>query len=206
MFTGLIEETGLVAAIFPTPSAIRLVVTAEICARSTRVGDSIAVNGVCLTVVKLERKGVRRAVGLHFDLLLETWNRTNLSQSKIGSAVNLERALEVGARLGGHFVTGHVDDTGVIEKWERAGKDQVLDIEVPRSLRRFFVSKGSVALDGISLTVAGLTRTGFRIWIIPHTYEVTALRERQVGDRVNLETDLLGKYVARLTTARASSA
>ena len=193
MFTGLIEETGRVARITPTPSGIRLVVAAAICARGTRVGDSIAVNGACLTVVKRERR--RAGVQLHFDLLQETWIRTSLHQSPIGAAVNLERALAANARLGGHFVTGHVDDLGTITRWERSGRDHVLEITAPRGLRPFFVTKGSVAVDGISLTIAGVTRTGICLWIIPHTYEVTTLRERKVGDVVNLETDLLGKYV-----------
>ena len=204
MFTGLIEETGVLAAIAPRATGIRLVIAAQVCAGGTKVGDSIAVNGVCLTVVKLERKVTRTGARLHFDLLQETWNRTNLSQAQTGSAVNLERALAVGSRMGGHFVTGHIDDTGVIRKWERSGKDQVLDIEAPRALRCYFVPKGSVSVDGISLTVAAVTRTGFRIWIIPHTLAVTAFRERQVGDRVNLETDLLGKYVEQFLAQRGA--
>ncbi len=207
MFTGLIEETGRIARVTPTLTGIRLAVTCRTCARGTRLGDSIAVNGACLTVVqRVPRKsGPAGTVDLHFDLLQETWRRTSLSQAQVGAAVNLERALAANARLGGHFVTGHVDDTGMITRWERSGKDHVLDIAAPAALRPLFVPKGSVAVDGISLTVADVTRTGFRIWIIPHTHAVTALHERQVGDRVNLETDLLGKYVARMlgtTTSR----
>ena len=198
MFTGLIEEIGTIVSIHPTVASIRLTIAAQVCARGTRLGDSIAVNGACLTVVKIERKRGRPGVALQFDLLQETWTRTSLSEARVGSAVNLERALAVGARLGGHFVTGHVDDTGVIKKWERSGKDHVLEIDASRALRRFFVPKGSVAVDGISLTVAATTRAGFRCWIIPHTRAVTALNERRVGERVNLETDLLGKYVEKL--------
>jgi riboflavin synthase len=198
MFTGLVEETGTILRIDPQENSIRLVVQAAVTSVGTRIGDSIAVNGACLTVVQIERTRSRKVARLHFDLLQETWKRTSLSQSASGAAVNLERALSVGARLGGHFVTGHVDDTGVIRQWERAGKDHVLEIETPKPLRRYLVPKGSVAVDGISLTVSDVTRTGFRIWIIPHTFDVTALRERRVGDRVNLETDLLGKYVERL--------
>ena len=135
------------------------------------------------------------------DLLRETWERTNLQFAAAGSLVNLERALAVGGRLGGHFVTGHVDGIGRITRWERAGADHVLDIAAPADVRRYVVFKGSIAVDGISLTVAGVTKTGFRLWIIPHTFAVTALRERQVGDAVNLEADLLGKYVDQLLSA-----
>lgn len=202
MFTGLIEETGLITRITPTSSGIRLVVACSVCARGTRVGDSIAVNGACLTVVKRERRRTR--VQLHFDLLQETWTRTSLHQARIGAAVNLERALVANGRLGGHFVTGHVDAVGTITLWERSGGDHVMEIAAPRELRSQFVTKGSVAVDGISLTIASVTRTGFRVWIIPHTNEVTALQERKVGDVVNLETDLLGKYVTRFMACRKS--
>jgi riboflavin synthase len=128
-------------------------------------------------------------------LLRETWLRTNLQFAAVGAVVNLERALAANGRLGGHFVTGHVDGVGRITRWERVGADHVLDIAAPVEVRRYVVHKGSIAVDGISLTVAGVTRGGFRIWIIPHTFAVTALRVRKVGDAVNLEADLLGKYV-----------
>jgi riboflavin synthase len=125
-----------------------------------------------------------------------------LSAVKPGSAVNLERSLAAGDRLGGHFFTGHIDGTGKIRTWERRGRDHILEITAPAAIGRYMVFKGSVAVDGISLTVAEVFRGGFRIWIIPHTYEVTALRERQVGDVVNLEADMLGKYVERFVRAR----
>jgi riboflavin synthase len=199
MFTGIVEETGVITAIKPAAQSIQLTIQARIAAQGVRLGDSIAVNGCCLTVVKITpAKGGRR---LLFDLLKETWERTNLSEARVGAAVNLERALAVGDRLGGHFVTGHIDGTGVISRWERSGKDHVLEISAPADVRRYVVFKGSIAVDGISLTVAGVTRGGFRIWVIPHTHEVTALREHKVGDRVNLEADLLGKYVGRFITA-----
>lgn len=194
MFTGIVEETGKVLAIEPSPRSIRLEVEAGVAARSVRLGDSIAVNGCCLTVTAIRRG---RTARLAFDLLRETWERTNLSAVTPGSLVNLERSLAVGDRLGGHFVTGHVDGTGTITRWQRQGRDHVLEIAAPADIRRYVVFKGSIAIDGISLTVAGVTRGGFRIWIIPHTWEVTALQERKVGDRVNLEADLLGKYVER---------
>ena len=201
MFTGIVEDAGVVDAITPGPQGIRLALRSRICGRKTQLGDSIAVNGCCLTVVSirsLRSQGHR----LEFDLLQETWNRTSFADLQQGSRVNLERALAVGARLGGHFVTGHIDGTGRIRRWEPSGKDYVLEIEVPKAMRRFLLPKGSIAIDGISLTVADVLPTGLRAWIIPHTREVTALSEREAGDRVNLEADLLGKYVDQLLAAR----
>jgi riboflavin synthase len=195
MFTGIVEEAGRVRAIRQGRRSIRLTVEARVCSSGLKIGDSLAVNGCCLTVV-----GLRRAAGraeIQFDLLRETWKRTNLSAAKRGHLVNLERPLAAGARLGGHFVTGHIDGVGRIARWERAGEDHVLEVSAPAAVRRYVVFKGSIAVDGISLTVAAVTPRGFRIWIIPHTCEVTALRERSVGDAVNLEADLLGKYVER---------
>lgn len=199
MFTGIVEETGTLVAITPSERSIQLVVTTEICAKGTRIGDSIAVNGCCLTVTRISSvKGKRR---FHFDLLRETWNRTSLSTAALGTRVNLERALAAGGRLGGHFVTGHIDGTGTITKWERQGADHILEISAPKEIRPYLVTKGSIAVDGISLTIAAVTRSGFRLWIIPHTYKVTALSQRQVGDPVNLEADLLGKYVRQMLQA-----
>src|ERR1041385_8418836 len=184
MFTGIVEETGTVRRIATSGKSIRLAVLAQICGRGTKVGDSIAVNGCCLTVVRANRSGPSKL--LEFDLLGETWQRTNLHATRVGGAVNLERSLGATDRLGGHFVTGHIDGTGTIQRWERVGADWVLDIALPPDLMRYLVFKGAVALDGISLTVAAVTRKTFRIWIIPHTFEVTALRERKVGDPVNI--------------------
>lgn len=200
MFTGIVEETGVITEIAPQDAAIRLTVRAKECAKDVRLGDSIAVNGCCLTLVKTKRAGTGAL--LSFDLLQETWDRTSFSQVKVDSRVNLERALAVGARLGGHFVTGHIDGIGTITRWERTGKDHQLDIAAPPEIRRYIVFKGSIAVDGISLTVAGVTPTGFRLWIIPHTHEVTNLHERAVGDPVNLESDMLGKYVDQLLEQR----
>ena len=196
MFTGIVERTGQVSSLVASPASIRLVVEAGPVARGLRLGDSVAVNGCCLTVVRLERRGTRRF--LHFDLLRETWESTNLQFAKKGALVNLERPLRADGRVHGHFVTGHVDGLGRITRWERSGADHVLEIQAPPDLRRYLLTKGSIAVDGISLTVATVTRNGFRLWIIPHTLEVTALRERQLGDAVNLEADLLGKYVEEL--------
>ncbi len=196
MFTGIVEETGVVERVQPTDRAIELTVRPRLCARGLKVGDSLAVNGCCLTVVKLSGRAGRKLA--QFDLLRETWERTNLQFVRPGSLVNLERPLATNARLGGHFVTGHIDGVGRITKWERSGQDWVLDVAAPAEVRRYLVFKGSVAVDGISLTVAAVTKAGFRIWIIPHTWEVTALRERKTGDAVNLEADLIGKYVEQM--------
>lgn len=193
MFTGIVEEAGVVERIAPTSRAIELSVRSRVCGRHVKAGDSLAVNGCCLTVVKAVARGASKL--LQFDLLQETWQRTNLQFAKVGALVNLERALRAGDPLGGHFVTGHIDGVGRITRWEKVGADWLLDIAAPSELMRYVVFKGSIAVDGISLTVAGVRRNGFRIWIIPHTYAVTALRERQVGDAVNLEADLVGKYV-----------
>lgn len=196
MFTGIVEETGVVESVKPTPKSIQLTVRPRLCARGLKTGDSLAVNGCCLTAVKVARRGTRTSV--RFDLLQETWKRTNLQFAQPGSLVNLERSLRADSRLGGHFVTGHIDGVGTIERWERNGQDWMLDIAAPAEVMRYVVFKGSIALDGISLTVAEVSRGGFRIWIIPHTWEVTALREREVGSAVNLEADLVGKYVEQM--------
>lgn len=200
MFTGIIEETGLVQAVRKTKKGIRLVLSARVCVRDLAKGDSLAVNGCCLTLVKKERAGGRHQ--LHFDLLEESWNRTNLQHVAAGALVNLERSLSAAGRFGGHFVTGHIDGMGTIVKWERRGADHILEIAAPQDVLRLVVFKGSIAVDGISLTVAKVLKNRFRIWIIPHTLKVTALRERKVGDAVNLEADILGKYVERLLGAR----
>jgi riboflavin synthase len=203
MFTGLVEEAAIVERIEPTAASIRLAILSRRCGTGTKIGDSIAVNGCCLTAVNVTgRAGVKR---LEFDLLRETWNRTNFSAAKPGSAVNLERSLRAADRLGGHFVTGHIDGTGQITRWERSGSDWVLEVNPGKALMRYLIYKGAIAIDGISLTVAEVDRNSFRIWIIPHTYEVTALRERHVGDLVNLEADLLGKYVERFLSLQTRS-
>jgi len=195
MFTGIVEETGRVEQIRPGTKSIRLEVSLKTCAAGLKVGDSLAVNGCCLTVTGLRRRGKKRIA--QFDLLKETWNRTNLQFVRTGSRVNLERSLRADGRLGGHFVTGHIDGIGKIVRWERVAMDHVLEIAAPTEVMRYIVFKGSVAVDGISLTVAEVNRKSFQIWIIPHTMEVTALAERKKGDAVNLEADLLGKYVEK---------
>jgi riboflavin synthase len=201
MFTGIVEETGVVERITPAAKSIELTVRTNLCGRGLKVGASLAINGCCLTVVKVAARSTFKLA--QFDLLKETWQRTNLQFAKPGSLVNLERPLRTDGNLGGHFVTGHIDGIGRITRWERMGQDHVLDIAALTEVMRYVVFKGSMAVDGISLTVAGVGRRSFRIWIIPHTYEVTALRERKTGDAVNLEADLIGKYVEKFVAARA---
>jgi riboflavin synthase len=200
MFTGIVEETGVVEKIQPTGKSIALTVRAEACGRGLKIGASVAVNGCCLTAVKISTRG--KAKLIQFDLLQESWRLTNLQFAKAGSLVNLERSLHADGELGGHFVSGHVDGVGKIVRWEKSGEDHVLDIAAPENVLRYVIQKGSIAVDGISLTVADVQKKSFRIWIIPHTLAVTALRERKVGDAVNLEADLLGKYVEKFLTAR----
>lgn len=200
MFTGIVEETGIVKQIKQGAKSIELAITSALCAQTIKTGDSLAINGCCLTLVRESQEQGER--WLWFDLLKETWIRTNLQYVQVGSLVNLERPLRANAELGGHFVTGHVDGLGKIIKWEQTGKDWLLDIEAPAELMRYIVYKGSIAVDGISLTVAAAEETFFRIWIIPHTLEVTALQERKVGSFVNLETDILGKYVEKFMSLR----
>ena len=200
MFTGIVEEAGVIEKIKPTEKAIELTVRANVCGRGLKLGASVAVNGCCLTATKISARG--KAKLIQFDLLQESWRLTNLQFARAGSLVNLERSLRANGELGGHFVSGHVDGLGNIIRWERAGQDHVLDIAAPADVMRYVIHKGSITVDGISLTVAAVQKKSFRIWIIPHTVEMTALRERKVGDAVNLEADLLGKYVEKFLAAR----
>jgi len=199
MFTGIVEEAGVVEKIAPTKRSIALAVRAGALARGIKLGASVSVNGCCLTVVKISTRAKFKL--LHFDVLQESWTRTNLQFLKTGSLVNLERPLRADGELGGHFVTGHVDGIGKILRWEKVGADHILEISAPEEILRYVIFKGSIAVDGISLTVAGVTKKGFKLWIIPHTIEVTTLRERKVGDAVNLEGDLLGKYAEKFLSA-----
>ena len=211
MFTGIVEEAGRVERVRPTANSVELTVRATATGRGLKVGGSLAVNGCCLTAVQVSGRGTSRLV--RFDLLQETWRLTNLHSVRPGSLVNLERPMRANGELGGHFVTGHIDGLGKILRWERVGfrsgaaarqasQDRVLDIAAPPAVMRYVVHKGSIAVDGISLTVAAVQKKNFRIWIIPHTCEITAMRERKVGEAVNLETDLLGKYAEKFITAR----
>ena len=167
MFTGIIEETGTVEKIARGKKSIALIIRAKNSARGLKIGGSLAVNGCCLTAVKISSRGKFKLV--QFDLLVETWRRTNFRFLKIGSTVNLETPLRAGEEFGGHFVTGHVDGVGKILRWEKSGADHVLEISAPKEILRYVIQKGSIAIDGISLTVAGVGKKSFCVWIIPHT-------------------------------------
>lgn len=202
MFTGIVEEAGRVERSTPSAKSIQLVVCARTIGCGLKPGASVAVNGCCLTAVKITSRGRDRLI--RFDVLQESWRLTNLQFARPGSLVNLERPLRAGGELGGHFVTGHVDGLGKISRWERSGRDHVLEITAPKQVMRYVIHKGSIAVDGISLTVAVVRKNSFRIWIIPHTFEITVLGQRKVGDAVNLEADLLGKYAEKFLGRRVS--
>jgi riboflavin synthase len=196
MFTGIVEETGNVLSFTRQEKAWRLHVAASAVLERIALGDSIAVNGCCLTVVAHD------ASSLQFDLLEETVRLTNFSSLAPGSLVNLERSLSFGGKMGGHFVTGHIDGQGLVEVLERRGADTYLRIAAPAGSGRYLIHKGSIAIDGISLTVAETEGDSLAVWLIPHTCEVTNLRARKAGERVNLEFDMLGKYVEKLFSLR----
>jgi riboflavin synthase len=203
MFTGIVEETGTVEKIRRGMKSISLTVRAKNSARGLKIGGSLAVNGCCLTATKIFTRGTFKLV--QFDLLAETWTRTNFQFLKTGSLVNLERPLRAGGEFGGHFVTGHIDGVGKISRWEKSGADYVLEIAAPEDVMRYVIEKGSIAIDGVSLTVAGVGKKSFCVWIIPHTMAVTNLCGRKTGDAVNLEADLLGKYAEKFQRAAVRS-
>lgn len=191
MFTGIIEARGTLAAWERRGEGAAVTVRAGSVAGTLRAGDSIAVNGVCLTVVRADGEG------FWCDLSAETLARTSFGSSRTGLECNLERPLEVGGRLGGHFVLGHVDGVGALVAREPSGDGAMMRFAFPPHLARYLVWKGSIAVDGISLTIAGLERESFTVAIIPHTLEVTTLGSLRSGDPVNLEVDVLGKYCER---------
>lgn len=197
MFTGIVEETGEVRRVARSVAGARLTVGAKKVLGDIERGASIAVNGCCLTAVKLEKEAFAA------DLSPETLERTNLGALRAGSPVNLERPLQATGRLSGHFVLGHIDGTGSVQALDAVGDGNWwLSLRVPEDLLKFLVFKGSVAVDGISLTIAALEGSTMGIAIIPHTYEVTNLPSLRVGSRVNLECDMLAKHVHRLLAAR----
>ena len=193
MFTGIVEEVGTVAE----AAKNRLRITGGLVMESLAVSDSIALNGVCLTVV--ERTGDVFTV----DVVEETLSRTNLGALQAGDIVNLERALTPSSRMGGHIVQGHVDGTGVVDRMSGSPQERMLWVTLRPELMRYVVEKGFIALDGISLTVAETGATEFSVAVIPYTAEHTALKARAHGDRVNIEIDILAKYVERLTSFEA---
>ena len=192
MFTGLIEETGTVCEVCRNGNASFIRIAAEKVLEGTKVGDSIAVNGVCLTVTEHDGKIFRA------DVMNETLSRSSLGTLKQGSEVDLERAMSAEGRFGGHIVSGHIDGTGTVSNIKQDGIAVRYTISADEKLLRYIVEKGSVTLDGISLTVAAVTDTDFTVSMIPHTAEQTILPYKKVGDIINIETDIIGKYVEKL--------
>jgi riboflavin synthase len=196
MFAGIVEEMGAVKALEKTTSGTHLSILASVALSDLAVGASVSVNGACLTVVARNEKG------FSVDVSPETLAVTNLGNLAPGSAVNLERAMKLNERIGGHLVAGHVDGVGVIRSRQQEGNALVLAIEAPREILRYCVPKGSIAVDGVSLTMNDVTDRSFSVAIIPHTAKVTTLGLKNPGDSVNLESDLIGKYVERLLQER----
>jgi riboflavin synthase len=192
VFTGLIEEVGSVLWIRATDRGTQMQIVAPQLAKQIQVGDSVAVNGCCLTI------SARRDDQITFDLLEETLDRTNLKLLRRESRVNLERALSAVGRLGGHFVQGHIDCTAPIVSFEQSGDDHRLEVELPGEFAHYAAYKGSIAINGISLTIAEVLPKSFAVWVIPHTKHHTNIDRRKPGDLVNIEFDILAKYVERM--------
>jgi len=196
MFTGIIEGMGSITAIRSVGQARRLAITADYGLEGTRVGDSIAVSGACLTAVMISGKRFEA------DVSPETIARTTFGAARAGDRINLERALRFSDRLDGHLVTGHIDGAGIIKAIGTKANATILTIGVEAALSRYMIEKGSVAVDGISLTINQLTANRFEVSIIPHTWLATTLRFKKIGAAVNIETDMIGKYIERFTSGR----
>ena len=199
MFTGIIEALGTIAEIRPVGQGKRLSLDADFILDRTKIGDSISVSGACLTVVGI--KGLRFEV----DISPESLAKTTLGRAKIGDRVNLERALRLTDRIDGHLVSGHIDGMGTIKQKTMIGNSIIVKIEVPGPLIRYMITKGSIAVDGISLTINNCDRNSFDVSVIPHTAKMTTLGLCKIGDFVNLETDMIGKYVERFVAERPYS-
>jgi riboflavin synthase len=192
MFTGIIEGLGTVLRFdkkTENRSAARMKLNLGKIAKGLQVGESVAINGVCLTAMKIS-KGIT-----DFEMVDETMNKTNLGSLESGDKVNVERSLKIGERLEGHFVLGHVDDVGIISKMEKFSHQVKIWIKVPKEISKYIIKKGSVTIDGISLTVVDVSKDQFSIVIIPHTMKMTSVGHKKAGDKVNIETDILGKYI-----------
>jgi len=196
MFTGIVEEMGRVVRMLPADQGVRIEVDGPLVSNGLRVGDSVAVNGVCLTVV------ATTPTGFASDVVKETLDRTNLGALRPGWSVDLERPMKASGRFDGHIVQGHVDGVGHVASLTPEGDGVRMKITIPGNLERFVVEKGSITIDGVSLTVAGLMKGGFEVALIPHTLAVTVLGKRAPGDQVNLEVDVIAKYVERLLGER----
>lgn len=191
MFTGLVEEIGTVQSILNGAKSASIIIKAKRILENIKLGDSIATNGVCLTVTAF------MASSFQVDVMAETMRKTNLNNLTPGSKVNLERALRLGDRLGGHLVSGHIDGVGIIKDFRREDNAIWVSIAAPSNILKYVIYKGSIAIDGISLTVAYVDNEIFKVSVIPHTKEVTTLLTKSIGEEVNLEGDMIGKYIER---------
>ena len=199
MFTGLIEGTGTLLRTERHGPDARMVISPGFRLDNPVLGESIAVDGACLTVVDFDSSSFGA------DVSAETLARTTLGRKNSGGRVNLERALKLGDRLGGHLVTGHIDGIGVLKEKKPEGRSLRLAFELPREMMRFVIEKGSIAINGISLTVNGVSSAGFDVNVVPHTASITTLADLRIGSEVNIETDLIGKYLHRLVSLREGS-
>ena len=198
MFSGIVEEMGAIQSMDKGLAGAKFSILASVILDDLHVGDSVSVSGTCLTVTNIEEQG------FSVDVSTETLNRTVLGNIAVGTPVNLERAMKLNARMGGHLVTGHVDGLGALRTREQDGNAIQLTIEAPEEIMRYCVVKGSITMDGISLTINGVRDRSFAVAIIPHTAQVTTIGLKQIGDSVNLESDLIGKYVERLLQANGT--
>lgn len=189
MFTGIIEEVGIVYKVIGTSSGASLTINCKKVLEDLKLGDSVAVNGVCLTAKEVGKDSFIA------DIMPETFRSTNLSELSSGKRVNLERALKAGSRFGGHIVTGHVDGIGRLVKTYPEGNAIIFEIAPPKELMKYLIPKGSVAIDGISLTIQKVQNHSFMVSLIPHTFQATALKYKSIGDTLNIEVDIIGKYV-----------
>ncbi len=192
MFTGIIEEIGTITEVHPQSNGVTVKIKAETVLEDAKIGDSIAVDGPCLTVRDLEQ-GTFVA-----DISEETLRRTTLRSCKVGTRVNLERSLRLGDRLGGHIVLGHVDEIAIISGWKNEGSSSIVQITVNPKIKPYIAYKGSIAVDGVSLTIANVSDNKFEVALIPHTLQVTTLGQKQNGDSVNIEVDVMARYIETL--------
>ncbi len=198
MFTGIVEEMGRIERVTGAGKALKLIIACRTVLEDVHLGDSIAVNGICLTVTECNKLSFKA------DIMPETYRSTSLATLKTGSKVNLERALPLGGRLGGHLVSGHIDGTGIILGKREEDNALWLDIQTSQDIMKYMILKGSVCIDGTSLTVSAINESAFSISLIPHTAKTTILAEKNLGDRVNIECDVLAKYVEKLMSVNVN--
>lgn len=196
MFTGIIEEAGKVKIIQKESSSAKIKIEASVVTEDLKIGDSVAVNGVCLTIIEFTPKEITA------EIMHETLEKSSIKNAKPGEKVNLERAMRVDSRLGGHIVTGHVDGTGKIISKTKDGIAEIFDISYPSEIGKYLAKKGSVAVDGISLTIVDVNKDYFRLSLIPHSLKMTTLGFKKTGDIVNLEIDVLARYIERLFSSK----